>query len=135
LDSLRELRHENPQTPLCFFIGSDSLKTLPKWYRYQELFTLCHFIICQREGDAVDLKDSCNDLLQLLLKQSQTYDVADLHHKLAGHIYVANTQPLTLSSTHIRNQLINGQSIANFVPIKVFDYIQQHKLYQPTAEI
>lgn len=136
LDSLRELRHENPHTPLCFFIGSDSLQTLPKWHQYQELFSLCHFIVCQRVSDSMpELKDNANNELQALLQQRQTYDPTDLHNKLAGHIYLANTQSLTMSSTHIRDQLARGQSIEGFVPLTVLNYIQQHKLYQAAAEI
>ena len=136
LDSLSELRHEHPHTPLCFFIGSDSLQSLPKWYKYQELFALCHFIVCQRQPDlSVDLNDNSNAEIQALLQQRQTRDIADLHTQLAGHIYLADTQPLTMSSSHIRKQLAKGQSIEPFVPVRVLNYIQQHKLYQPTAEI
>lgn len=136
LDSLRELRHENPHTPLCFFIGSDSLQNLPKWYKYQELFSLCHFVVCTRQSDLMaSPHEEANNELRVLLQQRQTKDTSNLHNKLAGHIYLANTQPLTMSSSYIRTRLTKGQSIEHFVPSKVFDYIQQHKLYQPRVEI
>lgn len=136
-DSLTELRQAMPTTPLCFFIGTDSLQNLFSWHQWPELFSLCHFVVCDRKGESVgSLKDNSDDLLQLkaLLNKRQIFNPMGLHNKLAGHIYVANTQTLTVSSTKIRQQLLSHQSIEAFLSPKVLDYIQQHKLYQPSAD-
>ncbi len=133
LDSLQELRDENPTSPLCFFIGSDSLYNLTTWYQWPKLFELCHFVVCQRNGEAVanlQQDPARQQVTQSLLKQKQTHQYLDLHNSLAGHIYVANTQPLTVSSSAIRQQLISGQFKPNQLPPEVINYIQQHKLYQ-----
>ena len=68
------------------------------------------------------------------LKTRQTFNPMDLHNSLAGRIYVANTQTLTVSSSKIRQLLTNNQSVANFLPPKILDYIQQHNLYQTSAD-
>jgi nicotinate-nucleotide adenylyltransferase len=137
LDSLTEIRQAMPSTPLCFFIGTDSLQNLFTWHEWAQLFSLCHFVVCERKGESVqDLKGHSENLLQVqnLLNKRQTFNPMDLHHSLSGHIYVANTQTLTMSSSKIRQQLTNYQSVEAFLPPKILDYIQQHKLYQPSAD-
>jgi nicotinate-nucleotide adenylyltransferase len=94
-------------------------------------------VVCERKGNLVkDLKGNSDKLLQLqtLLKKRQTFTPITLHNSLAGHIYVANTQTLTVSSSKIRKKLFNNQTVEEFLPPKIIDYIQQHKLYQPSTD-
>lgn len=153
VDSLREIRSALPNTPLCFFIGTDSLQNLFTWHDWPTLFALCHFVVCERTGDSVkDLKNNSDNYLkmhlaqldapqaystqlQTLLNKRQIIDPLALHNSLAGHIYIADTQTLTVSSSNIRKQLSKNQSVESFLPQKISDYIQQHKLYQPSADI
>ena len=137
VDSLKEIRSAMPNTPLCFFIGTDSLQNLFSWHQWETLFSLCHFVVCERKGESVKILNSHSDnslQLQALLNKRQTFTPMALHNSLAGHIYVANTQTLTVSSTKIRQQLNKNQSVDAFLPSKIIDYIQQHKLYQPSAD-
>ena len=136
IDSLKEIREIMPTTPLCFFIGTDSLQNIFTWHDWQTLFCLCHFVVCERTGDAVKNQNNNSNFLQLqtLLKNRQTFDPMALHNSLAGHIYIANTQKLTVSSSNIRRQLLKNQLVESFLPPKILDYIQQHKLYQPSAD-
>jgi nicotinate-nucleotide adenylyltransferase len=154
VDSLREIREAMPTTPLCFFIGTDSLQNVFTWREWPTLFSLCHFVVCEREAGSVEAvkshsnnslqqqvpqlqetkKQTQTKQLQTLLKQRQIFTPMALHNSLAGHIYVAKTQTLTVSSTKIRQQLTKNQSVDAFLPPKILDYIQQHKLYQPSAD-
>ena len=142
IDSLTELRAAMPTTPLCFFIGSDSLHNLFSWREWPKLFSLCHFVVCERKGESVkDLGSDSDSSLQLpvlqlqaLLKERQTFTPEALHNDLCGHIYVPNTQTLTVSSTKIRQQLEDNQLVEGFLPKNILDYIQRHKLYQPSAD-
>ncbi len=137
LDSLQELRAAMPTTPLCFFIGSDSLQNLCSWHQWQTLFSLCHFVVCERKNESVyNVTENSHTSAQLqeLLNNRQTIDPLVLHNSLAGHIYLANTQTVTISSTEIRNKIINNQSVKENLPTKVVDYIHQHKLYQPRTD-
>ena len=142
VDSLKEIREEMPTTPLCFFIGTDSLQNLFTWHQWPTLFDLCHFVVCERNSESVKTLKSNTDesfkqhgqQLQTLLKKRQTFNPLTLHNSLAGHIYVANTQTFSVSSTQIRHQLTKKQSIEAFLPPKILDYIQQHQLYQTSAD-
>ena len=112
------------------------------WHKWPTLFELCHFVVCERKAESVKtLKNHADNSLkqyvpqlQALLKTRQTFNPMDLHNSLAGRIYVANTQTLTVSSSKIRQLLTNNQSVANFLPPKILDYIQQHNLYQTSAD-
>lgn len=145
VDSLTELREAMPITPLCFFIGTDSLQNLFTWHDWPRLFSLCHFVVCDRNGGSVkNLKDHSDgsskllaegsSKLKTLLNKRQTFNPMALHNNLAGHIYVANTQTLTVSSSKVRQQLAKNQSVESFLPATILEYIQQHKLYQPSAD-
>jgi nicotinate-nucleotide adenylyltransferase len=147
VDSLRELRTAMPSTPLCFFIGTDSLQNLFTWHNWPLLFALCHFVVCERTGEAVKYSSykfddylglptphSYSPELQTLLHKRQIFNPSVLHNTLAGHIYFADTQTLTVSSSKIRQQLYNNQSVDSFLPPKILDYIRQHKLYQPSTD-
>jgi nicotinate-nucleotide adenylyltransferase len=51
LETLTELRAERgDDQPLAFIIGQDSLLTLHKWHRWEELLSLCHLLVCKRPG-------------------------------------------------------------------------------------
>jgi nicotinate-nucleotide adenylyltransferase len=142
VDSLKEIREAMPTTPLCFFIGTDSFHNLFTWHDWLTLFSLCHFVVCERKGESVKeiqgISESSSkqhaSQLKTLLNKRQTFTPIALHNSLAGHIYVANTQTLNVSSTQIRQQLYKNQSVEGFLPPKILDYIQQHKLYQQSAD-
>ncbi|MBU3002927.1 nicotinate-nucleotide adenylyltransferase [Paraglaciecola arctica] len=134
VDSLTEIRQSMPTTPLCFFIGTDSLQNLFTWHNWEKLFSLCHFVVCSRDGETLNAINTYSDALQTLLKKRQVTDPIALHNSLAGYIYLANTQTLTVSSTEIRKQIFNNQSVEKLLPSKILDYIQRHKLYQPHTD-
>jgi nicotinate-nucleotide adenylyltransferase len=131
IDTVKELRDECPKAPLCFFIGMDSFISLTTWHKWQALFDYCHLVVCGRPGYAAQLAP---ELLAALHKR-QTHDPEELHQQLAGCIYVAQTPMLDISSTDLRQRLAKGQSTQGMLPTTVLAYIQQHKLYQPRADL
>lgn len=126
IDTLRELRSEYAQTPLCFFIGMDSLMSLPTWREWQALLDYCHLVVCARPGHVSQLAPE----LLPILHNRQITDPQILHQQLAGCIYMAQTTMLNISSTDLRQRLAKRQSTQNMLPATVLTYIQQHKLYQ-----
>ncbi len=43
IETVREIKAENPEAELVFLIGEDSVEGLPRWKNYDELLTLCTF--------------------------------------------------------------------------------------------
>ena len=134
VETLRAFRQRLPDTPLCFFIGSDSLCNLPGWYQWQELLNLCHFVVCRRDSESDPLQRSpYRQQVETLLAEHQTIDSADLATHLNGKIYLASTSEIAMSSTQVRSLLTTGQAVENALPRSICEYIEQHKLYRQSA--
>lgn len=94
-----------------FIIGFDAFREITEWYEADKLKELVHFIVFPREGE-VD-----NDRLALL------------HYK--GYKYtVAKMPPVDISSTDIREKLLQRQPVGTLVPQVVLEYIKENGLYK-----
>ena len=125
IDTLRELRRLQPNTPLCFFIGMDSLLSLPTWHHWQELFKLCHFVVCQRGGQTPQFSTQISQLL----KERQVTAPFEIQKSLAGKIVIANTNVVAISSTELRVRIAKQLPVDGLIPDPVLNYIQQNSLY------
>jgi nicotinate-nucleotide adenylyltransferase len=128
IDTLIELRQALPGTPLCFLMGMDSLLGLPSWHRWQELLDYAHLVVSVRPGWQPDYPGEVAELLP----RHHTTDATALHRRLAGHIWLADNQPIELSATRLRALLAAGEDPRYLLPPSVADYIRQQGLYQPS---
>lgn len=126
VETLKEIQVQFPNTPICFIMGMDSLIHFDSWYKWQEILSYCHLIICARPG----WKAEFNDTVQRLLNNHQTDSIADLHNLPFGKIYFQKTIQLDISSTQIRNNIKHGDDVRHLLPLPVFDYIKSHQLYE-----
>lgn len=125
-NTVKLLRQQHPQTPLCFIMGMDSLINFDTWYQYQDILTYCHLVISHRPGWDPIFNNTINDLL----KKHQTNDPKHLHQKLAGHIYFQSTTQLAISSSEIRAQIAAKQPIDFLTPRAVSEYIELEQCYR-----
>ncbi|MGX5833542.1 nicotinate-nucleotide adenylyltransferase [Aeromonas piscicola] len=128
IDTLIELRQALPDTPLCFLMGMDSLLGLPGWHRWQELLDHAHLVVNVRPGWQPEYPREVAELLA----RHHTMDATALHRCLAGHIWLADNQPIELSATRLRALLAAGEDPRYLLPPSVADYIRQQGLYQPS---
>lgn len=125
--TLEALRAERgAEQPLGFIIGQDSLLTLAKWHRWQDLLSLCHLLVCQRPGYAAQMETPA---MQQWLSTHLAQQPQELHHSPAGRIWLANTPLLDISATEIRQRRHAGQSCADLLPEAVINYIDHAGLY------
>ncbi|MBP2170310.1 nicotinate-nucleotide adenylyltransferase [Erwinia toletana] len=126
-DTLAELRQERGnQQPLAFIIGQDSLLSLHKWHRWQDLLSLCHLLVCKRPGYATRME---NDQQQQWLDAHLTQDASALQRQPAGFIFLADTPLVAISATEIRQRRQHGQSCDDLLPAAVTAYINREGLY------
>ncbi|HBZ17251.1 MAG TPA: nicotinic acid mononucleotide adenylyltransferase [Pantoea sp.] len=126
--TLEALRAERgAEQPLAFIIGQDSLLTLAKWHRWQDLLSLCHLLVCKRPGYATQMD---TPEMQRWLDEHLADDVQQLHHSSAGRIWLADTPLLNISATEIRQRRHAGASCADLLPDAVIDYIDSVGLYR-----
>ncbi|WP_413701563.1 nicotinate-nucleotide adenylyltransferase [Psychromonas sp. KJ10-10] len=128
IETLKEIRAEYPQTPICFVMGMDSLIHFDSWFQWQDILNYCHLVICSRPG----WKGEFNDTINMLLKQHQSTSIEPLHELYAGKIYFQDTTQFNISSTQIRQAISNGnhQHLNELLPPLVYAYIKQHQLYK-----
>lgn len=114
IDTVIQVKNRFPDANLYFLIGSDSLLELWTWRRIGDLARLVTFVVLKREDRA--LPDSMPELEEKLKGQP----LKTVH---------LNAPPLPISSTQIRERIIQGADIKPYLPAKVWDYIRQKALY------
>ncbi|WP_067705525.1 MULTISPECIES: nicotinate-nucleotide adenylyltransferase [unclassified Erwinia] len=125
LTALRQERGE--QQSLAFIIGQDSLLSLHKWHRWQDLLSLTHLLVLKRPGYDSQLE---TPELQQWLSKHLTTDPRQLHASPAGLIYLAATPLLAISATEIRERRHHNQSCDGLLPAAVLAFINDAGLYR-----
>jgi nicotinate-nucleotide adenylyltransferase len=124
-NTLRHLREElGDECPLVMVIGMDSFLTLPQWYKVESFLNYCHIVVLQRPK-----YHRQNNSLPDFVKGHLAQDAAQLSVSKAGKVLFFSQDPIDISATHIRGQVVAGQ-IAAQVPELVSQYITQHNLYK-----
>lgn len=126
LDTLKELRAELPDTPLCFLMGMDSFYHLDQWHGWQQLLDYAHVVVSHRPG----WQPNFNANIRALLDAHATQDSSQLHHRLSGCIYLFDNPQLDISSSQIRDCMQSGNNPQYLLPDSVLEYIREKGLYQ-----
>ncbi len=117
LDTVREIRRENPASELVFIIGADSLLELHSWYRIEEVLQLCRVVTMARPGYPLGA-----------VSESDLNLPSPWSKRLLGDI--ATGCMIDISSSMIRYRVAEGMSIRYLVPMPVDMYIAEHGLYR-----
>ena len=126
VQTLKILQQQNPNTPLCFLMGMDSLINLHTWYQFEQVIELCHIVVSRRPG--YQLADSSP--AATLLATRQTQNPQDLRATLGGRIYLADIEPIDISSSQIREYIAADKAVDQLLPSNVLAYINQMQLYR-----
>lgn len=118
IDTLRSLKQDFPDSPLCLILGTDAVAGLKRWHQSEKILTLCHIVVTQRPGYRWDdLPDN------QWLEQFLTRNVSDLKRKGAGRILLQSVTQVDLSASKIRRYIEKGQDISQMVPQEVFQQL------------
>jgi nicotinate-nucleotide adenylyltransferase len=58
IDSLRALKHRFPETRFVWLMGSDNLVQIPRWRRWQDIFSEVPVAVVARPGSALAARQS-----------------------------------------------------------------------------
>ncbi len=125
VDTLAELRREYPQRSLCLLLGMDAFLGLPTWHRWRELPDLAHIVVAHRPG----WKAPTTGPLGELMVDRGTGGVRDLHSATAGRIYVHAVTQLEISSTELRDLIVDGGDPRYLVPDSVRAMLRESGCY------
>ncbi len=119
VETLRALRYEVGEMPICLLMGSDAFRQFHSWHRPDQILQLAHLVVMQRPGDPLP---------------AATERVVDSSEPLAatpgGHILFQPVTQLDISSTAIRALIRNRLSPRYLLPDAVLAIIQAQRLYQ-----
>ncbi|MDP4117707.1 MAG: nicotinate (nicotinamide) nucleotide adenylyltransferase [Bacillota bacterium] len=109
IETISYMKTLYPGDQLYFIIGGDSMLDFEKWYRWEELITMCSFIVGIRKQSELDAVNAA---------------AADKRRRFGADITVLDIIPVDISSTEIRE---TGD--LSEVPPRVREYIIKNKLY------
>jgi nicotinate-nucleotide adenylyltransferase len=125
VDTLTELRAENPKRSLCLILGMDAFLGLPNWHRWRDLLDLAHVVVAHRPGWRAPTMGPLGEVMV----DRGTGSVRDLHEQLGGRIYVHAVTQLEISSTDLRQLIAAGRDPRYIVPEEVRRIIRETKCY------
>jgi nicotinate-nucleotide adenylyltransferase len=123
--TLRELRAEWPETPICLLVGMDAFRGLPTWHRWEELLQLAHLVVAPRPGWTPPRAGVLGELLE----RCGTGLTEALHNAAAGRILIQPVTQLEISSTELRDLLAAGRDPRYLVPDPVRELIRATHSY------
>ena len=125
VDTLAQLRAEQPGPPLCLVLGQDAANHLDSWRQWRRLLELAHLVIMTRAGQQADYS------LELAreLQPRQAASLGALQGKPAGCVYLVPVSKIDISATAVRERIAAGQPLHGWIAPAVEAYIRQHGLY------
>ena len=115
-DTLLELRSiYTEETELCYLLGADAFLYIRQWYAFPRVLELATYVVFQRyDEDAA------------LVKQ----EAEALEREYGANIILLSHQPVSVSSTFIRESLREGRDMCGLLPKKVEAYLERWRLYR-----
>ena len=111
-ETLQHLKKLDKTNDLYFIIGADSLHNIKSWKRPRLIMELCTLLIYNRKG-----YDAMADLEEL---KKEYYLKADF----------IKAPQVDISSSEIREKIIKGEDVSNYLPEEVDAFIKRNGLYK-----
>ncbi len=117
VDTLQELRTEQPEAALYLFIGADQAHAFQTWHRWQDILGMATVVVAERSlGPAKGL-------------------TCQWHNAVSPDVQRLDMPRLNVSATQIREHFALGTSpaapMSAWLPAAVQHYIEKHSLYRP----
>jgi nicotinate-nucleotide adenylyltransferase len=126
VETLESFRKEFPEASITIIIGYDSFLSLPQWHQWQKLITLANILVMSRK-EFISVKTS--ETLHEFLEKHQTQDKSAVLKQKAGIVYLLDAGHFEISSTKVRESLMNKQNSSKKLPKEVYQYIKDEGLY------
>ena len=114
VDTLTQIKEENPEAELFLFMGDDMLLSFDKWYCYQEILRLATIVCACRTENLEELQNMKNFVKNVLNAEER--------------VIICESVPFEISSTEIRSSLKDG--VNKGLSEEIYNYIAAKGLYQ-----
>ena len=114
VDTLTQIKEENPEAELFLFMGDDMLLSFDKWYCYQEILRLATIVCACRTENLEELQNMKSFVKNVLNAEER--------------VIICESVPFEISSTEIRSSLKDG--VNKGLSEEIYNYIAAKGLYQ-----
>ena len=118
IDTLKFKKKNNPDQSICLVIGTDALENLSSWKDSQKLKEFCHLFVIERP------EYPPNQVSQYGFELVNSLD--KLNQSRSGYLYFSDLKMLDISSTNIREKILNKKSIESLTPFSVTSKIASY---------
>jgi nicotinate-nucleotide adenylyltransferase len=126
VDTLRALRAELPDTPLCLVLGMDAFAGFLQWRAPEQVLELAHLLLVPRPQAQVALGVTLSNWLA----ERGVRDPARLRDTRGGLIHECAVTPLAIAASQVRALAAAGHSARYLLPDPVWADIRQEGLYK-----
>jgi nicotinate-nucleotide adenylyltransferase len=135
VDTVEALAGEWPGARLFFLIGSDTFLDLPTWRTPERLGAFATLAVGHRTGTSFEPGGAAARAVLARLGRAEWRRVPPTPPEALapGDCALVETRSLPVSADAIRAHLAAGESVRYLVPIRVADYIEDHRLYREPA--
>lgn len=113
VDTVTQIKNENPDAEVFLFMGDDMLLSFDKWYCYQEILKLATIVCACRTENLKEL-DNMREFVKNVLQAE-------------NRVIICESVPFEISSTEIRSILKKGENKG--LSEEVYNYIVTRGLY------
>ena len=104
IDTLSQLKAENPNDEFVWIIGADVVQRISTWHRWEEFVCLVAIVVVNRLG--IEISEMPFEFIEVQMPE------------------------VRISATALRNRYSIGQSTKYLVPESVDQYIKTHSIYR-----
>lgn len=124
IDTLLELKAEQPDAALFLFIGADQARAFQTWHRWQDIESLATVVVAQRPPVSTDA-----------LQPAGQPGAAQWHNAVSPDVQRLDMPSLNVSATEIRAHFAQAPQthtdlMSAWLPASVQHYIEKHSLYR-----
>lgn len=113
-ETLQAMQKKYPNHEIRLIIGTDNLSKLDTWYEIEQLLNSFKVFVLARDEDNIE---EIINIHNLLAKYSTSFIKANISIRT------------NLSSTFVRNEIKNRNSVKYLLPDEIIEYIKNNNLY------
>ena len=125
ISTLKELIEENEDNSLVWIMGSDAFSEIDSWYQWQDFVEMVNIIVMVRPKHEISMDSEAFNIIST----RHTIDKESLRVG-RGKIYLLKIRPIEITSTEIRNKILEGKDVSEFLLEEVNELISKGNLYQ-----
>ena len=114
VNTLEQLKKTYTTDKFILIMGSDSLASLDRWHRFEDIIRLADIAAVSRsDNDSRDIDKNAEGL-----------------RNMGARVHIVRSEPFEISSTEIRKKIINNQEISCYIDENVVKYIMFNEIYR-----